>query len=388
MKIAIFGTGYVGLSNAILLAHHNEVVAVDIVSEKVKKINEKISPISDKEIEDYLKNQPLQLTATLDPKIALAKSDFAIIATPTNYNPETNSFDTSSVEAVLKEIAQINPRVVVVIKSTVPVGYTSRIQKIFPMKIIFSPEFLREGRALYDNLYPSRIIVGDKGEVGKKFGVLLKDAALKDDIPLILMGPTEAEAVKLFANTFLALRVAFFNELDTFALVNNLDCKDIIRGMGLDPRIGNYYNNPPFGYGGYCLPKDTKELLASYGSVPQTLIAAVVKSNETRKQFISTQIISRKPRVVGIFRLVMKQNSDNFRESAIFDIIRLLRNQKNIKIFIFEPLLSCEAYEGLKVEKDFEVFKEECDLIIANRTTPELDDVKEKVFSRDLFRDN
>ncbi len=276
-----------------------------------------------------MKNEPLNLTATLDPQLALKKADFAIIATPTNYNPETNSFDTSSVEAVLKEIAKVNPLPVVVIKSTVPVGYTSRTQKNYPMKIIFSPEFLREGKALYDNLYPSRIIVGDKGRDGQKFGVLLKDATLKDDVPLILMGPTEAEAVKLFANTFLALRVAFFNELDTFALVNNLNSKEIIQGMGLDPRIGNYYNNPSFGYGGYCLPKDTKELLASYGSVPQTLIAAVVKSNETRKRFISNQIISRKPRVVGIFRLVMKQNSDNFRESAIFDTGRTHQKLSN-----------------------------------------------------------
>lgn len=385
MKIAIFGTGYVGLSNAILLAQHNDVVAVDLVEEKVEKINKRISPISDKEIEEYLKNKVLNLKASLDPKIALENADFAVIATPTNYNPETNSFDTSSVEVVLKEIAEFNPSVTVVIKSTIPVGYTAKIRDEYPMKIIFSPEFLREGRALYDNLYPSRIIVGDKSEEGRRFGCLLQEAAIRKEVPLLLMGSTEAEAVKLFANTYLAMRVAFFNELDSYCLENKLSVKEIIDGVGLDPRIGDHYQNPSFGYGGYCLPKDTKELLASYGTIPQTLIGAIVKSNELRKHFIFEKIVSKNPHVVGIFRLVMKQSSDNFRESAIFDVIKLLKHVNNIEVIIYEPLLAEDTFDGLKVINDIELFKHKCDLIVANRSSPELDDVKDKVFTRDLF---
>lgn len=388
MKIAIFGTGYVGLSNAILLAQHNEVVAVDIVEEKVNKINQRISPISDKEIEEYLSKKKLNLRATLDVQEALAGSDYAIIATPTNYNPETNSFDTSSVEFVLDEISKLSPDATVVIKSTIPVGYTKQVQKRYSMKIIFSPEFLREGKALYDNLYPSRIIVGDKSEKGCCFGRLLQEAAIKKDVPLLMMGSTEAEAVKLFANTYLAMRVSFFNELDSYSYVNGLDVKEIIQGVGLDPRIGSHYQNPSFGYGGYCLPKDTKELLASYGTIPQTLIGAIVKSNEIRKKFIFEKVLSRAPRVVGVYRLVMKQDSDNFRESAIFDIITMLRSINDIKLIIYEPLLKSETFEGMEVINDLNVFKEKSDLIVANRSNKLLSDVKDKIFTRDLFGNN
>lgn len=388
MKIAIFGTGYVGLSNAILLAQHNEVVAVDIVEEKVNKINQGNSPISDNEIEEYLSKKKLNLRATLDASEALAGSDFAIIATPTNYNPETNSFDTSSVEFVLNEISKLSPDTTVVIKSTIPVGYTERVQKRYSMKIIFSPEFLREGKALYDNLYPSRIIVGDKSEKGCCFGRLLQEAAIKKDVPLLMMGSTEAEAVKLFANTYLAMRVSFFNELDSYAYVNGLDVKDVIQGVGLDPRIGSHYQNPSFGYGGYCLPKDTKELLASYGTIPQTLIGAIVKSNEIRKKFIFEKVLSRGPRVIGVYRLVMKQDSDNFRESAIFDIITMLKSINNIKLIIYEPLLKSETFEGMEVINDLGIFKEKSDLIVANRSSKLLSDVQEKIFTRDLFGNN
>lgn len=387
MKIAIFGTGYVGLSISILLAQHNEVVAVDIVEDKVNKINQRVSPISDNEIEEYLNKKQLNLRATLDAKDALLASNFAIIATPTNYNPETNSFDTSSVEFVLDEISKISPNTTVVIKSTIPVGYTKHVQGRYPMKIIFSPEFLREGKALYDNLYPSRIIVGDKSPEGQCFGRLLQEAAIKKNVPLLLMGSTEAEAVKLFANTYLAMRVSFFNELDSYSYVNDLDVKEIIQGVGLDPRIGSHYQNPSFGYGGYCLPKDTKELLASYGSIPQTLIGAIVKSNEIRKKFIFEKILSKNPRVVGVYRLVMKQDSDNFRESAIFDIINMLKSINDIKV-IYEPLLEAEAFDGLEVVNDLNTFKTKADLIVANRLSNLLTDVKEKIFTRDLFGNN
>ncbi len=388
MKIAIFGTGYVGLSNAILLAQHNEVVAVDIVEDKVRKINQRVSPISDNEIEEYLNTKQLNLRATLDAKDALLASNFAVIATPTNYNPETNSFDTSSVEFVLDEISKISPNTTVVIKSTIPVGYTKQVQSRYPMKIIFSPEFLREGKALYDNLYPSRIIVGDKSAEGQCFGRLLQEAAIKKNVPLLLMGSTEAEAVKLFANTYLAMRVSFFNELDSYSYVNDLDVKEIIQGVGLDPRIGSHYQNPSFGYGGYCLPKDTKELLASYGSIPQTLIGAIVKSNEIRKKFIFEKILSKNPQVVGVYRLVMKQDSDNFRESAIFDIINMLKSINDIKVIIYEPLLEAEAFDGLEVVNDLNTFKTKADLIVANRSSNLLTDVKEKIFTRDLFGNN
>lgn len=388
MKIAIFGTGYVGLSNAILLAQHNEVVAVDIVEDKVRKINQRVSPISDNEIEEYLNTKQLNLRATLDAKDALLASNFAVIATPTNYNPETNSFDTSSVEFVLDEISKISPNTTVVIKSTIPVGYTKQVQSRYPMKIIFSPEFLREGKALYDNLYPSRIIVGDKSAEGQCFGRLLQEAAIKKNVPLLLMGSTEAEAVKLFANTYLAMRVSFFNELDTYSYVNDLDVKEIIQGVGLDPRIGSHYQNPSLGYGGYCLPKDTKELLASYGSIPQTLIGAIVKSNEIRKKFIFEKILSKNPQVVGVYRLVMKQDSDNFRESAIFDIINMLKSINDIKVIIYEPLLEAEAFDGLEVVNDLNTFKTKADLIVANRSSNLLTDVKEKIFTRDLFGNN
>lgn len=388
MKIAIFGTGYVGLSNAILLAQHNEVVAVDIVEDKVRKINQRVSPISDNEIEEYLNTKQLNLRATLDAKDALLASNFAVIATPTNYNPETNSFDTSSVEFVLDEISKISPNTTVVIKSTIPVGYTKQVQSRYPMKIIFSPEFLREGKALYDNLYPSRIIVGDKSAEGQCFGRLLQEAAIKKNVPLLLMGSTEAEAVKLFANTYLAMRVSFFNELDSYSYVNDLDVKEIIQGVGLDPRIGSHYQNPSFGYGGYCLPKDTKELLASYGSIPQTLIGAIVKSNEIRKKFIFEKILSKNPQVVGVYRLVMKQDSDNFRESAIFDIINMLKSINDIKVIIYEPLLEAETFDGLEVVNDLNTFKTKADLIVANRSSNLLTDVKEKIFTRDLFGNN
>lgn len=388
MKIAIFGTGYVGLSNAILLAQHNEVVAVDIVEDKVRKINQRVSPISDNEIEEYLNTKQLNLRATLDAKDALLASNFAVIATPTNYNPETNSFDTSSVEFVLDEISKISPNTTVVIKSTIPVGYTKQVQSRYPMKIIFSPEFLREGKALYDNLYPSRIIVGDKSAEGQCFGRLLQEAAIKKNVLLLLMGSTEAEAVKLFANTYLAMRVSFFNELDSYSYVNDLDVKEIIQGVGLDPRIGSHYQNPSFGYGGYCLPKDTKELLASYGSIPQTLIGAIVKSNEIRKKFIFEKILSKNPQVVGVYRLVMKQDSDNFRESAIFDIINMLKSINDIKVIIYEPLLEAEAFDGLEVVNDLNTFKTKADLIVANRSSNLLTDVKEKIFTRDLFGNN